>query len=75
MEALMNSIETILSRMMAEKTFAEAVFANAEKALAEYSLSAEELARFKSLSKADFEAMSTEDRKSFGWSNHNETVM
>jgi hypothetical protein len=70
----MNSIETILSRMMTEKAFADAVFANAEKALAEYSLSADELARFKSLSKAEFEAMGTEDRKSFGWNNHNETI-
>jgi len=61
----MSTIETILSRMMNDAAFADSVFATAEKALAEYSLSADEFAKFKDLSKAQFEGMSPEDRKSF----------
>lgn len=61
------STETILSRMMNEPTFAEAVFADAAKALAEYNLSAEEVAKFKGISRSDFETFisaSPEERKS-----------
>ena len=53
----MSALETILSRMMREPDFAEAVFADAEHALAEYELPADELERFKQISKADFEAL------------------
>ncbi len=73
--------ETILTRMMSDPAFAEAVFADAAKALAEYNLSAEDLAKFKGLTRAHFQAMSTEDRKSFGITgdpetrNHNETLL
>jgi len=69
----MSTINTILSRMMKEPTFAEAVFANAEGALAEYNLSSDDIAKFKSISLADFEAFtsaSPEQRKSFSL-NHN----
>ena len=59
------SVETILSRMISDSAFAEAVFANAEKALAEYKLSAEEIAKFTGLTRAHFESMLPEDRKSF----------
>ena len=64
----MSTLETILSRMMNEPAFAEAVFVDAEKTLAEYDLSADEIAKFKGLSRADFEDLasaSPEDRKSF----------
>ena len=75
------STETILTRMMTDAKFAEAVFADAAKALAEYNLSAEDLAKFKGLTRAQFEGLSTEDRKSFGVNgdpetrNHNETLL
>ena len=60
--------KTILTRMMNEPAFAEAVFVDAEKTLAEYDLSADEIAKFKGMSRADFEdfaSTSPEDRKSF----------
>ncbi len=75
------STETILTRMMSDSAFAEAVFTDAEKALAEYNLSTEDLAKFKGLTHAHFQAMSTEDRKSFVGGgdpetrNHNETLL
>jgi len=69
------STEPILTRMMNEPEFAEAVFANPEKALAEYNLTAEGLAVFKGLTRAQFEEMSSDDRKSFGLPyNHNESI-
>jgi hypothetical protein len=60
----MSTIETILSRAMSDPVFAEALFADPEKALAEYELPADVLARFKSMSRAEFEALGTEERKS-----------
>jgi len=83
------SAETILSRMMSDAKFAEAVFTDAGKALAEYNLSAEDLAKFKGLDRAQFEAMTPEERKSFvvgivvhdrgggplGASNHNQSAL
>ena len=70
------SVETILSRMISDSAFAEAVFADAEKALAEYKLSAEEVAKFKELTRAHFTSMTTEERKSFALTqNHNETAL
>ncbi|HKJ39588.1 MAG TPA: Os1348 family NHLP clan protein [Anaerolineales bacterium] len=61
----MHIINTILDRMMSNPTFADAVFANAEKALEEYNLSTDEVAKFKSISRADFNSMTPEQRKSF----------
>ena len=85
------SVETILSRMISDSVFAEAVFADAEKALAEYKLSAEEVTKFKGLSRAHFTTMTPDERKSFGiivpdrgggnapdgaqGGNHNETAL
>ena len=69
--------ETILTRMMNDSVFADAVFADATKALAEYNLSAEEIASFKELAREDLSKMAQatpEERKSFGWGNHNETM-
>lgn len=57
--------QTILSRMSSDPAFADAVFTDAAKALAEYNLPAEELAKFKDLSRAQFDGMSPEERKSF----------
>jgi hypothetical protein len=61
----MSTLETILSRMMTEKAFADAVFSNAEKALFEYRLSPDELGKFKEMSRATFESLNTEERRSF----------
>ena len=71
------STETILARMMNDTAFAEAVFTDAAKALAEYNLSTEDLAKFKGLTRAEFESTFIEDRKSFGLKseNHNETIL
>ena len=79
------SVETILSRMISDSAFADSVFADAEKALADYKLSAEEIAKFKGLTRAHFEEMVPEERKSLaigdpedsppGSRNHNETAL
>ena len=77
----MSTLETILTRMISDSAFADALFADAEKALAEYNLSAEDLAKFKGMSRAQFEAMNPEERKSFGsfhgsgGVNHNQTAL
>jgi ligand-binding sensor domain-containing protein len=63
----MFTIQTILSHMMNDPAFADAVFANAEKALVEYNLPADEIARFKGISRMDLEALAShtlEERKS-----------
>ena len=63
----MSTLETILSHMMNEPAFASAVFTDTENALAEYKLSAEEIAKFKGITRADFEALTShapEERKS-----------
>ena len=65
----MSTIETILTRMMNDAAFADAVLTDADKALAVYDLSPDEFAKFRNLSRADFEAYasaSPEERKSFG---------
>ena len=74
----MSTTETILTRMMNDSVFANAVFADVEKALAgyDYDLSAEEIAKFKAMSRAEFDALVAipEERKSFAINrNHNET--
>ena len=60
----MSTIETILSRAMSDDTFAEQLFTDAETALAKYNLSADEVSKFKRLSRAQFDAMIPEERKS-----------
>jgi hypothetical protein len=60
----MSTIETILARAMSDDVFAEQLFTDAEKALAEYNLSADEVVKFKDLSRAQFDAMTPEERKS-----------
>ena len=68
----MSALATILSRMMHETDFAAAVLADAETALAEYELPAEELERFKQISRADFETLanaSPEARQSMAVGN------
>ena len=70
----MSTIETILSRMMNEPVFAESVFADAETALTEYELSAHEIAKFKGISRADFETLTSsapEERKSLATASNN----
>ena len=62
----MTTLETVLTRMMNEPAFADAVFTDAAAALADYQLSAEELANIKAMSRAKFENLAPEDRKSLG---------
>jgi len=78
----MSTIETILFRAMSEPTFAEQLMSSPEKALAGYNLSVEEVAKFKSMSRADFAALAPEERKSFGIKvhdgpdvNHNQSAL
>jgi len=79
----MSTIETILSRAMGDAEFASLLMTNPEEALADYELSAEEIEKLKNLSSAQFEAMATDERRSFGsydigtWSggNHNQSVL
>ena len=83
----MSTTETILTRMMNDTTFADSVFNDAVKALAEYSLSVEDVAKFKGLTHAEYDALvsNPEERKSFGilvdergprdGTNHNETLL
>lgn len=63
----MSIIETILTRAMNEPEFADQLFADAEKALAEYNLPAEEIEKFKAMSRIDLNTLtsvSPEERKS-----------
>jgi len=74
------SIESILDRAMSDTSFAVQMLTNPKETLAEYDLSAEEVARFESLSRADFEGFnkaSPEQRKSFGLAllNHNQSML
>jgi len=72
------SIETILTRAMNDADFAAQILINPKDTLAEYDLTHEEVERFESLSRADFDAFSKaspEERKSFGWVNHNESAL
>ena len=62
-------IESVLSRAMSDTTFADSLFANPAQALASFDLTAEEVAKFQGISRADFDAIvsaSPEQRKSFG---------
>jgi len=71
-------VEEVLSRAMSDATFAESLFADAEKALVGFDLTAEEADSFKTLFREDLSKMaqaSPEERKSFGWSNHNQTAL
>ena len=68
----MSTLETILSRAMSDTEFADQLFTDAEKALAEYNLSAEEIAKFKEFTRAQFDEMTPDERKSMisfvgGW--------
>jgi len=67
------SVETILSRAMSDAAFAEELFASPSKALAGYDLTAEEIAQITSMSRAEFAALATEERKSFGLTIHDRT--
>ena len=70
----MSTIETILSRAMSDDTFAEQLFTDAETALAEYDLSAEDVAKFKGLSRVQFDAMTPDQRKSMSLTPMNESM-
>jgi len=59
------SIESVLSRAMSDSAFAEQLFANPDQALASFDLTSEEITKFKGMSRAEFETIVSEDRKSF----------
>ena len=80
------TIESILTRAMSDATFAEALFANPDSALTGFDLTAEEVASLRSMSRAEFENASPEQRLSMikvctrtdgtcTESNHNETML
>jgi hypothetical protein len=60
----MSAIETILFRAMSEPKFAEQLFKNLVETLADYTLTAEEHTQLKNMSRAEFEVLATEQRKS-----------
>ncbi len=60
----MSTLESVLARAMSDPAFADALLADPEKALAEYDLPAEVVAKLKEMSRADFEALDAEDRRS-----------
>jgi hypothetical protein len=60
----MSIIETIISRAMSDEVFADALLADPEKALAEYHLPADVIEKFKNMSRADFEVLDAEERRS-----------
>lgn len=72
------SVEAILSRAMNDVEFAVELLCNAKQVLAGYQLTSQEERQFERLAQADFDAfpsISPEERKSFGRSNHNETIL
>jgi hypothetical protein len=56
----MTKLEEIFARMKGEPAFADAVFTDASRALADYCLPAEHMARLKAMSRAEFEALTSE---------------
>jgi len=62
----MSTIETILSRAMSDTEFANLLIVNPVEALVGYELTIEDVERLKNLSSAEFEAMATDERRSFG---------
>lgn len=60
----MSTLETILTRAMSDPAFADALLADPDKALAEYNLPPEEVAKFREMSRAEFDALVTEERRS-----------
>ena len=75
----MSTIEIILTRSMNDPIFAKALFSHPAQALAEYNLSAEELAQFQGLSRAEIDAtvVTLDERKSLsrGFAWHEDFVM
>lgn len=72
------SVETILTRAMSDNAFANRLFTNPEMAMAGFDLTAEEAANLKGMNRAEFDRFaksSPEERKSFGWMNHNQTAL
>jgi hypothetical protein len=60
----MSTFETILARAMSDAAFADALFAEPEKALVEYDLPADVIAKFKNISRAEFDTFDSEERRS-----------
>jgi len=81
-----NTVETILSRAtpalhrtqcgasVSDPAFAEQLFADPDPALAGYDLTADEIAGLKEMSRAKSRSPMTEERKSFGYNNHDEIM-
>lgn len=63
------ALQSVLSRAMVDTTFADLLFSDTDHAVAGYELTAEEIARLKTMSRAEFDQLAKalpEDRKSFG---------
>jgi len=70
----MSTLETILLRAMNDPKFAELLFNDFDEALAEYSLGDEDIAKFRNMSRVDFDtlmSMSPDERKSFSLAGTN----
>lgn len=70
------AVESVLSRAMSDSAFAELLFSNPTQALSGYDLTPDEAASFTDLARDDLAKVtgaSLEERRSFGWSNHNES--
>ena len=60
------TFETVLTLAMGDPSFANEIFASPEQALDGFDLTAEELNKFKEMTRVEFEASALENRKSFG---------
>ena len=70
------AVEEILKRAMMEEEFASLVFTNPEIALAGYDLTTDEIAAIVGM-QSNVEVIAEtypQERKSFGWFNHNEIL-
>ena len=63
------ALQSVLSRAMVDPAFADLLFSDTDPALKGYDLTADEVARLKSMGRAQFDQLAKalpEDRKSFG---------
>ena len=60
------TFETVLTLAMGDPSFANEIFASPEQALDGFDLTAEELNKFKEMTRVEFEVSALENRKSFG---------
>jgi hypothetical protein len=64
-----NAVESVLTRMMSDTSFAEQMFTQPESALNGFDLTAEEISALKSMPREEFHRIASatpEERRSFG---------